>query len=210
VTFALLAMNIAALIATGLVASRTLFKPDNSAFVMEMPLYHVPNWRGILIVTWHHVTGFVVKAGSIILLVSVIVWALSTFPGRSMEESILAWIGRGLAPAGALMGLDWRMVVALLTSFVAKENALATLAVLTNADSGSLATALPALLGPASAAAFLVAQMLFVPCVATVTAVKQETGSWRLAALSVSYHIALSFAAAVAVFQALSSLGFGR
>ena len=210
VTFALLAMNIAVLIATGLVASRVLYRSDNSPFVMEMPLYHLPNWRGIALVTWHHIRAFVTRAGSVILLVSVVVWLLSTFPGTSMDESFLASIGHALAPVGALMGLDWRSVVSLISSFVAKENALATLSVLTSAEAGSLADALPLLLSPASAAAFLVAQMLFVPCVATVTAVKQETGSWRVAALSVSYHMGLSFAAGVAVYQALSSLGFGR
>jgi len=209
VTFGLVLMNIGVLIVTGLIASRLLFRTENPPFVMEMPLYHAPNWRGIALVTWHHVWAFVTRAGTVILLVSVLVWVLSTFPGGSMEGSALAWVGRALEPAGALMGLDWRMVVSLLTSFVAKENTLATLSVLVSADGDSLASALPALLGPASAMAFLVAQMLFVPCVATVTALRQETGSWRLAALSVLYHTALSFAAAVAVFQTLTSIGIG-
>jgi ferrous iron transport protein B len=210
VTFSLVALNVAVLVVTGLIASRLLFREENPPFVMEMPLYHAPNWRGILVVTWHHIRAFVTRAGTVILEVSVVVWALSTFPGQTMQTSVLAWIGRALEPAGALMGLDWRMVVSLLTSFVAKENTLATLSVLTSAEGAQLASTLPTLLSPASAAAFLVAQMLFVPCVATVTSLRQETGSWRLAALSVSYHTVLSFTAAVAVYQTLSSLGLGR
>ena len=209
VALGLLLLNVAVLIGTGLVASRVIFREPSPPFVMEMPLYHVPSWRGVALVTWQRVVAFVTRAGTVILIVSMTVWAFATFPGGTLETSALAWVGQQLAPAGALMGLDWRMVVALLSSFVAKENALATLAVLTASDEGTLATALPALLSPASAAAFLVAQMLFVPCVATVTTLKQETGSWRLAAGSALYHTALSFALGAATYQALAALGLG-
>jgi ferrous iron transport protein B len=87
------------------------------------------------------------------------------------------------------MGLGWKPLVALLTSFVAKENALATLGVLYGAgeDMGALAQAISANFTPASGLAFLVAQMLFIPCVAVVAVMRQETNSWRWTLLNVAF-----------------------
>src|SRR5450756_825975 len=92
-----------------------------------MPLYHVPNARTVGLYVWNNTLSFVRRAGSLILIASVAVWALSSFPGGGIDRSVLSYLGRGLEPLGRLMGLgDWRMIVALLTSFFAKENVIAT------------------------------------------------------------------------------------
>jgi ferrous iron transport protein B len=169
-----------------------------------MPLYHIPNARTIGLFVWHNTWAFVKKAGTIILVASVIVWGLSTLPGGDVERSLLAGLGRALAPVGRLMGLgDWRLMVALLTSFVAKENTIATLGILFGVgESGSgLAQQVAAVLTPPAALAFLVVQMLFIPCVATVAVIRQETRAWKWTASSVALQLALSLAVGIAVYQ---------
>jgi len=133
----------------------------------------------------------------------VIVWALSILPGGEVESSLLAGIGRLLAPVGALMGLDWRMMVVLLTSFIAKENSIASLGILFGAgqEEARLAALLSGALTPAAGLGFLAVQMLFVPCVATVAAIKQETDSWKWTAFSVGFLLVVSFVVGIGVYQ---------
>ncbi|MBN1641794.1 MAG: ferrous iron transport protein B [Anaerolineae bacterium] len=211
VTWGLIGLNLLVLGVLGAVLSRTLFKGERAAFIMELPLYHVPNARTIALSVWHNLVAFLRKASTVILLVSVLVWALSHYPGPDVAHSFLGIVGRALEPFGKLMGLEWPMLVALITSFVAKENVIATLGVLYGAqDPGSdLATALSQALSPAAALAFLAAQMLFIPCVATVAAIRQETGSWHWTTFSVGLLMAISLLAAVLIYQGAVLLGWG-
>jgi ferrous iron transport protein B len=137
--------------------------------------------------------------------VSAIVWVLSTYPGSEPGQSVLGVVGRFLEPVGALMGLgDWRLIVALLSSLVAKENSVATLGILfggSAAAGGDLAVRVAAVLAPAAAAAFLVVQMTFVPCVATVAALKQESRSWRWTGASLALMLVVAFVLGVVVYQ---------
>ncbi len=137
---------------------------------------------------------------------SVVIWALSTLPYGQIQTSYLASVGKALAPLGELMGLDWPMMVALLTSFVAKENAIATMGILfgTGEEAAGLGASLAGVLTPSAALAFLVVQMLFVPCVATVAAIKQETKSWAWTAFSVGLLLSISLAAGIAVYNVAS------
>jgi ferrous iron transport protein B len=204
----LVALNLLVLVVAGVVLNRLAFRGAKTAFIMEMPLYHVPNLRTIGLFVWNNVWAFLKKAGSVIVIVAAIVWALSSWPGPGMEHSVLAGLGRALTPIGALIGLDdWRFIVALLTSFVAKENTIATLGVLFSAGErgAGLAGQVAAALTPSAALAFLVVQMLFVPCVATVAAIKQEAG-WRFAFLSVVMLLAISLGAGSLTYQVFSRL----
>jgi ferrous iron transport protein B len=97
--------------ATGVLINKLVLRGERSAFIMELPLYHRPNVRTISLQVWHNVKSFLQKAGSLILVMSVVVWALATLPHGQLETSFLAGIGRALAPVGALMGLDWKMLV---------------------------------------------------------------------------------------------------
>jgi len=189
------------LVVSGLVMNRFVLSGERTALIMELPLYHSPNLRIIWLVSWQRLVAFVKRAGTIILIVSVFVWLLSTFPGGSIEESFLAQIGRWLEPLGRLMGLNWQLMVALLSSFIAKENTIATLGVLLGGTTAGLTQALKEILVPASALAFLVVQVLFIPCAATVAVVHQETKSWRWTAFSMGFQLVLSFSIAILVFQ---------
>lgn len=196
VLFSLLLLGI-----LGTVLNRLLFKGERAAFIMEMPLYHLPNWRTIGLGVGQRLLSFLRKAGTVILAVSIVVWALATLPHGQVETSILAAVGRGLAPVGALMGLDWRMMVALLTSFVAKENAVATLGVLYGTGEEGLAAVLSGQVGLASGLAFMVVTMLFIPCVATLSAMRQEAGSWKWPLVGVAVQLALSLGMGMLAYQ---------
>jgi ferrous iron transport protein B len=205
----LVLLNLVVLALVGVGINRLAFKGTHSAFIMELPLYHIPNGRTIGLFVWQNTLAFLHKAGSIILVVSVIVWALSTFPGPGLENSLMGWLGRWLAPIGRLMGLDWRPMVALVTSFAAKENAIATLGVLYGTGDKSLAETLAASIPPAAALAFLATEMLFVPCVATLATIRQETGGWRWALLNVGLLLVISFAAGIVIYQGAALIGWG-
>ena len=187
----------------GVLLGRWVLGGERAAFIMELPLYHRPNARTIGLQVWQNSAQFLKKAGTLILIMSVVIWALSALPRGQIETSYLASIGRILAPVGALMGLDWKMIVALLSSLVAKENSIATLGVLfgTADNSGGMSAALSATLTPASALAFLVVEMLFIPCVATLATMRQETGSWKWTAFGVGLLAVLSLASGVATYQ---------
>ena len=121
---------------------------------------------------------------------------------------MLGVLGRFLEPAGALVGLgDWRLIVALISSFVAKENSVATLGVLfesassVGAAGASLATKVAAVLTPAAAVAFLVVQMTFIPCVATITAIRQESRSWGWAGASIGLMLVVAFILGLIVYH---------
>jgi len=195
----LLALLVLAL--SGVLINKTVFRGQRAAFIMELPLYHLPNLRTIGLLVWQRSLSFVRKAGTLILTVSVAVWALSTLPGGDVESSFLAQIGRWLAPVGRLMGMDWRLVVALLTSFIAKENAIATLGVIFGAGEGAgLAQTLAATYSGATALGFMVTQMLFIPCVATVSVIRQETGSWRWTLFDIGFLLVVSLLGGIGIY----------
>ena len=209
VSWGLVALNLVVLALLGVLLHRIAFGGTRAAFIMEIPLYHLPSVRTIALFVWHNTWAFIWKAGTIILIVSAAVWALSHLPAGNPEASLLASVGHWLEPAGRWVGLeDWRLVVALLTSFIAKENTIATLGILYGAaDQGvGLAARLAGSISSASALAFLVVQMLFIPCVATVAVMRQETGGWRWVALDIGLLLVVSLGAGVIVFQ-LGRLG---
>jgi len=209
VTWGLVTGNVVLLFLIGMAINRGLFKGAHSAFIMEMPLYHLPNAKTIGLYVWQNVWAFVRKAGTIILLASATVWLLSYLPGGEVEESVLARFGRWLEPAGAWLGLgEWRLIIALLSSFVAKENTIATLGVLYGSGgTKGLAELVGKTLTPAAALAFLIVEMTFAPCAATVAAIRQETGGWKWPAFSVGLLLVVSLGAAILVYQLARLLG---
>ena len=207
VAWGLIAATLAVLATVGVLINKWVLKGERAAFIMELPLYHRPNLRTIGIQVWQNSTEFLKKAGSLILVMSIVIWALSALPTGDIQTSYLASLGKSLAPLGALMGLNWEMMVALLSSIVAKENSIATLGILFGgAEGGGLEASLAGVLTPAAALAFLVVQMLFIPCVATVAAVRQETKSWGWTAFSVGLLLVLSLAGGIVTYQLVSAL----
>lgn len=208
VSWGLIMLSLVILVLSGIVLNRVLFNGERSAFIMELPLYHVPNPRTLGLLVWERSISFLRKAGTTILAMSLVIWVLSVFPGGSLQTSFLARLGYLLAPVGRWMGLDWKLTVALLTSFMAKENAVATLGVLFGQGKGAgLAQALASAYSIPTALGFLTVTLLFIPCAATVAVIKQETGSWRWTLTNIVFMLVVSIAAGSAMFAAATALG---
>ncbi len=201
VSWSLIALNIIVLSFTGIVINKFFLRGEPVPFIMELPLYHKPDMRTIGIVVWNRTIAFVKKAGSVILIFSVVLWILSNIPGGTIEKSILAWIGRLLEPIGLPLGLDWKMVVALLSSIVAKENSIAALGILYNVGEHGLRIVLPTVINNASSLAFLAILMIFIPCMPTAIVMKQELKNWKWFIASFLTMALVSYACAFIIYR---------
>jgi ferrous iron transport protein B len=202
VAWSLVAGNLVILMLLGLVLHSFILKNDHVAFIMELPLYHVPNAKTIGIYVWQNLIGFLQKAGTIILAGSLVIWGLSYFPSGDVMTSYLSYAGKFLEPVGAWMGLPWPVLLAILTSVVAKENTIATLGILY----GNVTQALPAIITMPAALALLSFQMLFVPCLGTIAAIREETRSTGWTLTSTLLMLGLSLGFGVLVFRVASLL----
>ena len=211
VSLALVGLNLVVLALLGVLLHKVILRGGRVAFIMELPLYHVPNLRTIALSVWQRSFAFLKRSGSIIVVVSVVIWILSTSPTGHIETSYIAQLGKWLLPVGALMGLSWRMIVALLTGFVAKENTIAALGILYGGGGEGVVftEAMSGALIPAVAVAFLAVQMLFIPCMATVAVIRQETASWRWTAFSVGLLLLVSLTVGIAIYQIAMLAGWG-
>lgn len=208
VSWGLVLFSILLLVVLGTLLNKVIFKGERSAFIMEMPLYHIPNLRTVGLLVWQRSLSFLKKAGTTILSISVAIWVLSYLPGGSLDSSYLASVGKFLAPVGRWMGFDWRLTVALLTSFPAKENAIATLGVLFGGGgSAGLVQTLSSTYSAATALSFMVVTMLFIPCIATVAVIRQETNSWKWTFINIGMFLVLSMLAGITVFHVAVALG---
>ncbi|MBM4272007.1 MAG: ferrous iron transport protein B [Deltaproteobacteria bacterium] len=201
VSWSLLTVNILALGVTGMLVNKFFLKDEPTPFIMELPLYHKPDFRTISVVVWTRTVAFIRKAGTVILCVSILVWVLSYLPHGNVENSVLAWIGHRLEFIGRPLGFDWKMITALLTSIVAKENAIATLGVLHSVGEQGLIQVLPTVVSHASALAFLVVMMLFVPCAATVAVMRKEMGGGKWFISSLLVMLVVSFIGGIAAYN---------
>ncbi|MDR2018516.1 MAG: ferrous iron transport protein B [Syntrophobacterales bacterium] len=207
VSWSLVALNIVALGVAGMIISRLFLKGEPVPFIMELPLYHRPDLKTIGLVVWSRTMAFIRKAGSVIMVFSVAIWVLSNVPGGKIETSVLAWIGHKIDFLGAPMGLDWRMIVALLSSIVAKENSIAILGVLYNVGEQGLRSVLPTVITRPSALAFLVMLMIFIPCAPTITVMRHEMENWRWFVFSIIFMFCLSLMAGIGAYHAAPFLG---
>jgi ferrous iron transport protein B len=208
VSWGLVLLSLVTLVLSGALLNKIIFRGERSAFIMEMPLYHVPNGRTIGLLIWQRSVSFLKKAGTNILAMAIVIWALSMLPNGDLNQSYLVQFGKWIEPVGRWMGLDWRLTVALITSFPAKENAVATLGVLFGSSpDAALAQTLTSTFSTASALSFLVVTMLFVPCMATVAVIRQETNSWGWTLLNVALLLGISIAAGAGVYHLALAVG---
>lgn len=197
VAWGLVAGNLVILMLLGLALHSLILKNEHVAFIMELPLYHVPNMKTIGIYVWQNLLGFLQKAGTVILGGSLVIWGLSYFPTGEVMTSYLSYAGRFLEPIGLWMGLPWPVLLAILTSVVAKENTIATLGILY----GDVVKVLPTLLTASSALALLAFQMLFIPCLGTIAAIHEETKSLMWTIVSAVMMLSLSIGAGVLIYK---------
>lgn len=179
--------------------SRFLCKHEPSTLVIELPPYRLPQWRSIWRSTWEKGKGFIVKAGTFIFAGSVLVWLLGTINWGGvlvpMEESFLAQIGGFLAPLLKPLGFGtWQAAAALVTGFFAKEAVISTMHIMYGAPAGgSLQGALAAAFTPVQAYSFMAFLLLYVPCLATVAAIRKETDSAKWTWFSTGYALMIAY-----------------
>ncbi len=199
VIFGIYILGVVIAILTALLFKSTVLKGKNSPFVMELPPYRLPSAKTLLLHIWERVRDFLVRAGTVLMGASILIWFLQSFNFSlqmvESDESILASIGMLIAPVFTLCGFgDWRASVSLVTGIAAKESVASTMAVLYG---GSLTGAFSTL----SAFSFLVFVLLYTPCVAALTAMRKEFGSRKWMAVSVVYQLAVAWIMSFAVFQ---------
>ena len=196
----------------GIILKKTkLFAGDPSPFVMELPQYHIPSLKGVLMHMWERVRAFIAKAGTIIFVSCVTVWFLQSF-NWSLEmvdagDSILASIGNIIAPIFTPLGFgNWQSAVATVTGLVAKENVVGTFGVLFGIadaaeDYPALAANIAGMFTVASAFAFVAFNMLCAPCFAAIGAIRREMGSWKWTWIALGFQTFTAYIVALIINQ---------
>ncbi|RLF71667.1 MAG: ferrous iron transport protein B [Thermoplasmata archaeon] len=200
-------------VVTTLFLRRFVVKGKPSPLILEMPPYRLPSLKAVLLNTWERGSAFVKRAGTIIFAGVVVVWFLSTYPGgpgSDINHTYLAYIGRVAEPLFRPMGWDWRLVVALLLGFLAKEivvGALGTLYSPSGGEEATLRSSLQSTFTPLQAYSFMAFVLIYVPCLATLATIRAETRSWKWTAFATVYLVALAYAVALLITAVGSLLG---
>jgi ferrous iron transport protein B len=209
----------------------TLFKGEDAPFVMELPPYRLPTLKSIFIHTWERAWLYLKKAGTIILGISIILWAMTTYPGTSAEKlaslnsdearqemqlanSAIGHVGHWLEPVLKPMGFDWRIGTAMVGAFAAKEVFVAQMGIvysLGEADEESvpLRDKLRNRYSPLIGFCIMLFCLISAPCMATIAVTKRETNSWRWALFQLSGLTVMAWVITVAVFQIGSIMHIG-
>ena len=166
--------------------SKWLVRGEDTPFVMELPPYRMPTAKAIARHTWEKGKQYLKKMGGVILVASIIIWALGYFPHndeltrqQQLEQSYIGMIGKTIQPVFAPQGFDWKLSVGLVSGVGAKEIVASTMGVL-HADGQDP-------ISPATAFCSLVFVLLYFPCIATIAAIKNESGSWKWALFAACY-----------------------
>jgi len=183
---ALYILGIVVALIVAAILKRTLFKGMSAPFVMELPTYKIPSVKGVLLHTWEKTKGFLRKAGTIILVASIVIWVLSNVPAGvepASADSALGVIGTAVSPIFAPLGFgEWQAGIAIITGLVAKEVVVSTFASLAGVDEENEADMdglVRELFTPLSSIAFMAFCLLYIPCFAAIGAIKQETNSFK-------------------------------
>lgn len=191
--------------------SRFLVKGDDTPFVMELPPYRMPTSKAIFRHTWEKGAQYLRKMGGIIMVASIVIWALGYYPrpdasadlAQQQENSYIGRIGKAIEPVMEPLGFDWKLSIGILSGVGAKELVVSSLGVLyaddAEADQTTLAERLP--ITPLVAYGYMVFVLLYFPCIATLAAIRQEAGSWKWAAFAATYTTVLAWIMSFAVHQ---------
>ena len=191
--------------------SRFIVKGDDAPFVMELPPYRMPTLKSVLRHTWEKGAQYLKKMGGIIMVASIIIWFLGYYPNHNaytttaeqQENSYIGQIGKAIEPVIEPLEFDWKMGIGLLSGIGAKELVVSSLGVLyTNNDdinSVDLSERIP--ITPLVAYGYMLFILIYFPCIATVAAIKNESGSWKWAAFTICYTTLLAWVVAFLVHQ---------
>ncbi|MEG1685581.1 MAG: ferrous iron transport protein B [Bacteroides sp.] len=191
--------------------SKILIKGDDTPFVMELPPYRMPTMKSIVKHTWEKGAQYLKKMGGIIMIASILIWFLGYYPNHNnyssmaeqQENSYIGQIGKSIEPLIKPLGFDWKLGIGLISGAGAKELVVSTLGVLytneTEIENVNLSDRIP--ITPLVALCYMLFVLIYFPCIATLTAIKQESGSWKWALFAASYTTILAWVIAFAVYQ---------
>ena len=211
-------VGIAAIICSGIILKKTkMFAGEPAPFVMELPAYHWPTVGNVLRSMWERGWSFIKKAGTIILLSTIVLWFLQGFgwidgsftmlEAEQLNDSILAKIGNVIAPIFAPLGFgNWKMAVATVTGLIAKENVVATFGILFGygevaEDGAEIWQVLSQAITPVAAYGFLVFNLLCAPCFAAMGAIKREMNNAKWFWFAIGYQTILAYVVALCIYQ---------
>ena len=205
-------IGIAAVLVAAIILKKTKpFSGKPAPFVMELPPYRLPTAKAIFRHTWEKGAQYLRKMGGIIMIASIVIWALGYYPdhdayetvAEQQENSYIGQIGKAMEPVIEPLGFDWKLGIGILSGVGAKELVVSTLGVLyTNdaeADAVSLAERIP--ITPLVAFCYMVFVLIYFPCIATIVAIKQESGSWKWALFTAVYTTLLAWVMAFAIYR---------
>ena len=202
---------VAVLVAAIILKKTKPFSGKPAPFVMELPPYRLPTAKAIFRHTWEKGAQYLRKMGGIIMIASIVIWTLGYYPdhdayetvAEQQENSYIGQIGKAMEPVIEPLGFDWKLGIGILSGVGAKELVVSTLGVLyTNdaeADAVSLAERIP--ITPLVAFCYMVFVLIYFPCIATIVAIKQESGSWKWALFTAVYTTLLAWVMAFAIYR---------
>lgn len=203
VLLSLYAVGIVLAIGMARLFSKFLVKGDDTPFVMELPPYRMPAAKTIARHTWEKGAQYLRKMGGIIMVASIVIWFLGYYPDHDLyptqaeqqENSYIGQLGHAIEPVIEPLGFDWKLGIGLLSGVGAKELVVSTLGVLyandADADSVSLAERIP--ITPLTAYCYMLFVLIYFPCIATLAAIKNESGSWKWPLFAASYTTVLAW-----------------
>ena len=205
-------LSIAVIVLAGIALKKTsVFAGDPAPFVMELPAYHVPALKGVLIHMWERARGFIIKAGTIIFAVCCIIWFFSTFNAslemvEDIEESMLAGFGHAISWFFAPLGLgDWKGAVAVISAEMAKEDAIGTLAVLNgvadDAEEEAIMAGIATMFTPIAAFSYMILNLFDPPCVVAIATIAREMGDRKWAAIAIGFQLVLGYCMAFVAYN---------
>ena len=214
--FVMYALGVVVALIVAAILKRTMFKGMSAPFVMELPTYKIPSIKGVLLHTWEKVKGFLRKAGTIILALSVVLWILENvfpFGGSDPQMSLLGLIGSAVAPIFAPLGFGtWQAAVAIVAGLGAKEvviSTFGTLAGMEEDDEEGITGLIHDTFTPLSGFAFMAFTLLYTPCFAAIGAIKQETNSWKWPAFMCTVTLVTAYVVSCLIYNVGLLAGFG-
>lgn len=212
-------LGITAIICSGILLKKTkLFRGDPAPFVMELPAYHMPTIETVARSMWERSSSFIKKAGTIILLSTILVWFLSFFgwvdgqftmlTEEQLDHSMLAALGNLICWIFAPLGFgNWQAAVASITGLIAKENIVGTMGVLYGAGEGTVYQTMGAAFTMASGYAFMAFNLLCAPCFAAMGAIRREMNSGKWFAFAIGYQCGFAYLVSLVIYQIAKVLG---
>ncbi|MCX7829223.1 MAG: ferrous iron transport protein B [Thermanaerothrix sp.] len=205
VVFGMYLLGIVVSVLSAKLFSKTLFKGEPSQFIMELPPYRLPQWKGVISSAALRASQFVRKAGTFILGTVLVIWALGNLPlgvEYASRESLIGRIGSLIAPLLSPLGFGfWQAGVSLIFGFLAKEVVIGAFGTIMGVGEEGLAAALQGLFSAPSALAFMVMSLLYVPCVAALSAMYKETGSLKWTVFAAVYSTAAGYLGAFLAYR---------